>query len=141
LYWDAIQNLEENAYYYYLGELTRAWLTSQTDAQQVFSTVLREPPLIQSLDGSDNVLTSRMAANQNARLHAIQELGRRDDPRGLDTLWDLVWQGRVTESRAAIAAIGEIGAPASVDRLRELASAEGPLRKAASSALKRMEAR
>jgi hypothetical protein len=145
LYWDAIQNLEENPYYYYLGELTHAWLTSQVDAVELFSTLLRDPPLAQSLDGSDNVLTSRMAANQNARLHAIEELGhqgaRRGAARALETLWHLVWERRLTESRAAIAAIAEIGHPSSVEPLQELAAAEGPLRSAACSALKRIRSR
>jgi hypothetical protein len=93
LYWDAVQNLEENAYYYYLGELTHGSLARQADVVDVFATALREPPQIQSLDGSDNIITSRMAANQNARVHAIRELGLQRDRRALETLWPLAWQG------------------------------------------------
>ena len=141
LYWDAVQELEENPVYYYLGPLIRGWLTSQRDVIEVFSAVLREPPLTQSLDGSDNVLTSEMAANQNARLHAIKALGRSGDRRALETLWHLVWQSRVTEGRAALAAIGQIADPGSWEPLKDLATMDGPLRSAASSALRHVESR
>jgi hypothetical protein len=139
LYWDAVQNLEENPHYYYFGQLIRGWLTSQADVVEVFSTVLREPAMIQPSDGSDNVLTSGMAANQNARLHAIDVLGERHDRRALETLWQLVWQSGTTEGRGAIAAIGKIRDPASVQPLKDLASGDGPLRAAASSALEHMQ--
>jgi len=140
LYWDAVQNLEENAYYYYLGELTRGSLASQADVIDVFNAVLREPPLFQSLDGSDNIVTSRMAANQNARLNAIRELAKRRDSRSLETLWHLAWQGNTPERKAAVAAIGDIGDPASVERLSDLASAGGPVGTAAAAALARIRA-
>jgi hypothetical protein len=141
LYWDAVQNLEENPYYYFLGPLIHGWLTSQADLVEVFSNVLREPAIIQPSDGSDNVLTSQMAANQNARLHAIEQLGKRHDTRALKTLWHLAWESGTTEGRAAVAAIGEIRDPASVPPLQELASGDGPLRSAASGALERMQSR
>lgn len=140
LYWDAVQNLEENPYYYYLGDLFRGWLTSQTDVVDVFSAALREPPLFQSLDGSDNIVTSRMAANQSARLHAIHELGLRRDPRALDTLWRLVWEGNNPERKAAIAAIGEIGDPRSIERLKDLVAGGGPVGTSAAAALARIRA-
>jgi hypothetical protein len=141
LYWDAVQNFEENAYYYFFGELARGWLATQTDSLEVFSSALREPPLFQSLDGSDNIVTSRMAANQNARLHAIRELGLRRDTRALDTLWSLVWNGNNPERKAAILAIGEIGAPESIETLQELVAGGGPVGSLAAAALERVRAR
>lgn len=142
LYWDAVQNLEENPYYYYLAELVRGWLTRQADSVDVFSTVLRQAPLHLSMDGSDEVVTPRVAANLGARLNAIHELGTRRDARALETLWTLVWQNSTVERKAAIAAIGEIGDPSSAERLTDLANSEAPspIRAAAAAALARIRA-
>jgi hypothetical protein len=107
----------------------------------VFTRALREPPLGQSMDGSDNIVTSRMAANQNARLHAIAELGRHRDARAMETLWHLVWERTTTEQKAAIAAIGEIGDPGAIDRLRDLVAAGGPTGPVAAAALERVRSR
>lgn len=120
LYWDAVQHLEENPYYYYLGELLREWLTAHNDAGAVFSRMLRQPPLTISMGGEDAHLTARAAANQVARLEAIRELGQMKDRRAIETLWELVGRPNQQEREAAVAAIGEIGDPAVLDRLIHL---------------------
>ncbi|HKW86406.1 MAG TPA: HEAT repeat domain-containing protein [Nitrospiraceae bacterium] len=120
LYWDAVQHLEENPYYYYLGELLQGWLTAQSDAGAVFSRMLRQPPLIISMGGEDAQLTAQAAANQVARLDAIRELGRMKDKRAIETLWELVERPNQQEREAALTAIGEMSDPAVLDRLIEL---------------------
>lgn len=120
LYWDAVQHLEENPYYYYLGELLRGWLTAQSDAGAVFSKMLRQPPMTISMGGEDTQPTARDVANQVARLDAIRELGRMKDRRAIETLLDLVGQPNQQEQLVAVAAIGEIGDPAVLNRLTQL---------------------
>lgn len=139
-YWDAISRLEENPYYYYFGELVQGWLTAQADAVAVFSAVLRQPPVKISSQGTEEMITAQMAANLTARLYAIQELGLRRDRRALDTLWKLVAQPTAHERRAAIAAIGEIGDPASVEPLARLLESEPEpsIRAAAAAAIERI---
>lgn len=124
LYWDAVQHLEENPYYYYLGELLQGWLTAKNDAGAVFSKMLRQPPLTISMDGGGNQPTAQVVANQLARLDAIRELGRMKDRRVIETLWELVGQSNQQEREAAVAAIGEIGDPAALDRLTQLSQTE-----------------
>lgn len=120
LYWDAVQHLEENPYYYYLGELLQGWLTTKNDAGAIFSKMLKQPPLTISMGGEDAHLTAQAAANQVARLDAIRELGRMKDRRAIETLWELVGRPNQQERAAAVAAIGEIGDPAVLDRLIQL---------------------
>lgn len=120
LYWDAVQHLEENPYYYYLGELVQGWITARNDAGAVFSKMLRQPPMTISMSGEDAQPTAQAVANQVARLDAIRELGRTKDRRAIETLWELVGQSNQQERAAAVAAIGEIGDPGMLDRLTQL---------------------
>lgn len=140
LYWDAVQNLEENPYYYYLGELMKGWLGAQEDAGAVFSRMLRHPPMTISTDGGGSQPTGQVIANQEARLNAVRELGRLKDRRALETLWGLVAQPSVREREVAVAAIGDIGDPASLDRLTKLYETETDpeMRAAAEAAMTRI---
>lgn len=140
LYWDAVQHLEENPYYYYLGELVKAWLAAQEEAGIVFSKVLKHPPLTFSVDGGGTQPTDQVVANQEARLNAIRELGRLKERRALETLWDLVRQPDERQRLTAVSAIGEIGDPNSLEPLRRLASdGDSEIRTAAESAIKRIQ--
>ncbi len=124
LYWDAVQHLEENPHYYYLGELIKGWLTAQEGEVVVFSRMLKEPPLVISTEGGGSQITARFKANGNARLLAIRELGRLKDPRGIEPLLHLLDQEVAAERKAAAAALGEMGDPAILDRLTQLSSTE-----------------
>ncbi len=140
LYWDAVQHLEENPYYYYLGDLVRGWLSAQEEAGVVFSRVLRQPAMTFSVDGGGTQPSDQVVANQEARLNAIQELGRLKERRALETLWELVQQPDERQRLAAVAAIGEIGDPASVEPLTRLTSdGDSDMRTAVESALKHIQ--
>lgn len=117
LYWDAVQRLEENPYYYYFGELLSGWLADGRRAGDVFAQVLRDPPLTISMEGESSRLTARQAANELARRAAIEELGRLKHRPALETLWDLAEHSTRQERNAALAAIGELGDAAAVARL------------------------
>lgn len=111
LYWDAVQNLEEDPYYYYMGDLLKGWLSAGQDAVAVFSEVLKQPPLVIPADSSGGHITGQMAANRQARVNAIGELGRLKDRRALETLRHLADQPDQLERKAAEAAIKRIGQP------------------------------
>jgi hypothetical protein len=138
LYWDAVQNLEEDPYYYYMGDLIRGRLSIQQDAVAVFSETLKQPPLALPADGSGSPITGQVAANQRARVNAIGELGRLKDRRALETLWHLVDRDNRLEREAAVATIGAIGDPASLTRLAQLAESDSDpaVRAAAAAAIK-----
>ncbi len=106
-YWDAVQNLEEQPYYYYFGDLLKGWLGSQQDAVAVFSEMLRQPPIRIATDGNQQI-TGQVAANQHARLNAIAELGRLKDQRALDTLRYLIGRADQAEREAAEAALQQL---------------------------------
>ncbi|HZS11723.1 MAG TPA: HEAT repeat domain-containing protein [Nitrospirales bacterium] len=136
LYWDAVQQLEENAYYYFLGELVRGWWVEGVDAVTVLGRVLNEPPALLSSDGADDVVTARVAANQAARTHAIQELGRLRDPRALPTLRTLAHHAPSLERAEAVRALAAIGTTEGWEEVRGLSASEDPrVRAAASDAL------
>lgn len=126
LYWDAVRNFEENPYYYYLGELVKARLSGEDDAGALLARMLKEPPMPIPTDGAGagSQAPGYVVANQEARLNAIRELGRMKDRRALETLWYLIAQPHQNERVTAVAAIGEIGDPASLDRLGQLSEAE-----------------
>jgi hypothetical protein len=127
-YWDAVQHLEENAYYYFLGDLVYGWWTRRAETAEVFARVLAEPPARVTTDGGDDVVTARMAANHAARLHAIDELARLRDPRTLALLWDLVRAATPAERLAAVRAIAAIGTPEALEGLRALVDSEQDVR-------------
>jgi hypothetical protein len=124
-YWDAVRNLEENPYYYYIGELTRELANGRNDAGAVFADALRQQKLGGSTYESGGVQASgHVVANAEARLNAMRELGRMRDRRALPVLWELIEQGGRSDELedsaqrdTALRTIGEIGDPASMDRL------------------------
>ncbi len=120
-YWDAVQNLEENPYYYYIGELVHGLAEGQDDAGAVFTEALQQQKLGGSTSESGGFQsTGHVVANAEARLNAIRELGRLKDRRALPTLWKLAGEKEeyyTSQRDAAITAIGEIGDPESLDRL------------------------
>lgn len=130
-YWDAVQNLEENPYYYYVGELLRG-LTTQEDEGAVFTRVLRQKKLEGTTYESGGFQSSgHVVANAEARLNAIRELGRLKDRRALPTLWELVEQTRgsdepvdTAQRNVALAAIGAIGDQMAYERLNRLYETE-----------------
>lgn len=132
LYWEAVQNLEENPYYYYVGDLFYGLVTAQEDAGAVFTRMLAQKKLGSSTTESGGFQAmGHVVANAEARLNAVRELGRLKDRRALPTLWNLVEQATrsdkqedVAQREAAITAIGEIGDPASLDRLSALYNTE-----------------
>lgn len=124
-YWDAVRNLEENPYYYYIGELTRELANGRNDAGAVFAEALRQKKLGSSTSESGGVQASgHVVANAEARLNAIRELGRMKDRRALPVLWELIEQSEQSDELedsaqrdTALRTIGEIGDPSSLDRL------------------------
>lgn len=120
-YWDAVQNLEENPYYYYIGELIQGVTHGRDDPGSVFTRALQQKKLGESTTGGGGMQpTGHVVANAEARLNAIRELGRLKDRRALPTLWELTGERDeydTSQRDAAITAIGEIGDPGSLDRL------------------------
>ena len=127
-YWDAVQNLEENAYYYYIGELARGLAVTREDEGAVFTRALRQKRLGESASGGGGVQAAgHVVANAGARLNAIGELGRLKDRRALPTLWELAVERDehgTSQRDAAIKAIGDIGDLDSLDRLSALYNTE-----------------
>lgn len=123
-YWDAVQNLEENPYYYYIGELIQGVTNGRDDPGLVFTGALRQKKLGESTTGGGgSQSTGHVVANAEARLNAMRELGRLKDRRALPTLWELTGERDeydTSQRDAAITAIGEIGDPESLDRLNAL---------------------
>lgn len=123
-YWDAVQNLEENPYYYYIGELLHDVTTGRDDPGAVFTRALQQQKLGDSSTGGGGAQsTGHVVANAGARLNAIHELGLLRDRRALPTLWELAGEKDehdTAQRDAAITAIGEIGDPESLDRLSTL---------------------
>ena len=124
LYWDAVQHLEENPYYYYFGELVQGRLAHERDPVDVFSVVLRQPPLSVSTAGESDPLSARIAANGEGRRRAIRELGLLKDSRALDVLWYLAEHSIRTERKAAVEAMGDLGDPSALARLTQFHSAQ-----------------
>lgn len=120
LYWNAVQNLEEDPYYYYLGELLDGFLTRGEPAGQVFAQRLRTPPLSIPSQESGQQVTARIAANRGARRRTIHELGHLGGKAAQETLWFLVEQSDSLERKTAVEALGELGDPSSIPRLTEL---------------------
>ncbi len=127
-YWDAVRNLEENPYYYYIGELIHGLAEGRDDAGAIFTRALRQKRLGRSTtDGGGSQETGHVVANAEARLNAIRELGRMKDRRALPTLWELAGEKEEYDTfqrDAALTAIGEIGDPDSLDRLSALYNRE-----------------
>lgn len=127
-YWDAVQNLEENPYYYYLGELAQGLTTDEDDAGAVFTRALQQKKLGGSTHESGGVQAGgHVVANAEARLNAMRELGRMKDRRALPTLWELAGEKDefdTSQRDTALKAIGEIGDPDSLDRLNALYNTE-----------------
>jgi hypothetical protein len=123
-YWDAVQNLEENPYYYYVGELALGLAAGRDDAGDVFIRALGQKKLGGSTYESGGVQAGgHVVANAQARLNAIRELGRLRDRRALPTLWELAAEkddSDTSQRDTALKAIGDIGDPASLDRLGAL---------------------
>jgi hypothetical protein len=128
LYWEAVQNLEENPYYYFVGDLLQGLITAREDEGAIFSRVLQQKKLGSATYESGGFqATGHVVANAEARLNAIRELGRLKDRRALPTLWDLAGardESDTAQRDTAIRAIGEIGDPASLDRLSALHNRE-----------------
>lgn len=124
VYWDAVQNLEEDPYYYYLGELLRGLLDRQEETSLVFIEVLRESRERQGTDGGGVQATARETSREAARLNAIRELGHFRERRALPLLWTLAQAVPSLESDAALLAIGEIGGPDALERLEAFAEAQ-----------------
>jgi hypothetical protein len=127
-YWDAVQNLEENPYYYYIGELAHGLTASQEDAGAVFARALRQKKLGGApYESGGGQASGHVVANAEARLNAIRELGRLKDRRALPTLWELAAtqdEHETSQRDTALKAIGDIGDPDSLDRLNALYNAE-----------------
>lgn len=136
-YWDAVQNLEENPYYYYLAELLQGELNQGADAAFVLSQVIRKPLEKQDTSGSGFQRTGQAYAEHNAHRKAIEELGRLQDPRALPALWEVVEQGAPPSRTGAIRAIGQIGNPESLTRLKALLQSESspPMQKVIEQAI------
>lgn len=119
LYWEAVRGLEENPYYYFLGDLLQGWVTQQEESATVFSRMLQRLPLTHPRESGDSTqATARVVANAGARVNAIRELGRLRMDDTAPALWRLIDDGTPRERHAALAAIGEWGDPASLPRLR-----------------------
>lgn len=144
LYWDAIRNLEEIPYYYYLGELLKGWLTAQADSVTVLSEVLRQPPLSSSsTEGSGFQASGQVVANEQARINAINVLARSQSPQAIETLWMLIDRPSGREREAAVRAIGNIGDPEAIGRLTRLYEQESDpdMRVAINAAIDRIRAK
>lgn len=124
VYWDAVQNLEEEPYYYYLGELLKGRLDRREEAALVFMAMLQESRGRQGSDGGGVQAPARETAQEGARLNAIGELGRLRERRALPLLWTLAQAAPSLESDAALLAIGEIGGQDSLDRLGTFANSQ-----------------
>ena len=127
-YWDAVQNLEEHPYYYYIGELAQGLMTDGDDPGVVFTKALKQKKLGGATYESGGVQAGgHIVANSEARLNAIRELGRLKDRRALPTLWELTGEKDefdTAQRDTALKAIGEIGDPDSLDRLNDLYNKE-----------------
>ena len=141
LYWDAIRNLEENPYYYYLGELLQGWVRAGEGAVPVFSRMLGQPPSSTGMDTTVTSATARVVANREARLNAIRELGRLHDAQAAGALWSLAERSSPEERREAVTAIGALGDPNAVERLQALqvSTEDAELRAAVEAAIARLQ--
>jgi hypothetical protein len=124
VYWDAVQNLEEDPYYHYLAELLRGHLDRQEGAAPVFVGALQEGRPRAGSEGGGILPTARETGREGARLNAIAELGRLRHRGALPLLWILAQTAPSLESDAALLAIGEIGGPEALDRLGTFAEAQ-----------------
>jgi hypothetical protein len=120
LYWDAVQNLEENPYFYYLGPLLAGWVGNRDEAGVVFSRVITQRSSRSTIEGGGFQQSGTVVAQDGARLNAIREIGRLKERRALPALWELVEQAEPDQQAAAIRAIGEVGDPSAADRLSRL---------------------
>ncbi len=120
LYWDAVQNLEENPYFYYLGPLLAGWLANRDEVGVVFGRMITQRSAQSTTEGGGFQQSGTVVAQDGARLNAIREIGRLKERRALPALWELVENGEADQQAAAIRAIGEVGDPSAVDRLSRL---------------------
>ncbi len=123
LYWEAINNLEENPFYFYQGEILKGWLLDQTDAGAVLIHMLRRPYTDKGYQ--EPVERPGLAAvRKGARLNAIREIGGLKNPETQETLWELTQLAVPEERKIAVDVLGRLGDSSFIPKLSHIAETD-----------------
>ncbi|MDE3242343.1 MAG: HEAT repeat domain-containing protein [Nitrospirota bacterium] len=140
-YLDAVEQFEANPYFYFLGEIVKDRIASQTDLSGTLIAALeRMPEQGRTADDSSLMLPSETLHVTWARYDIIQELGRLKDPRAIPVLTRLLghedWRVRRV-SAEALGAIGSRSARTAIEQASRL-DRHREVREAATASLARM---
>lgn len=128
LYWDTINNLEEDPYYCFVGDLIQGHIHQGQKEQDVLLEVLLRPythPDRVNAAGSRGA--TQVSVQQRARLNIIQELGQGPFamPEAQEALWTVAKKATPNEREAAMTQLGRIGDPSFLVPMSELLEKEG----------------
>lgn len=121
LYWGAIHNLEENPYFFYLGEFLKGLIQKQADAASVLEVMLRRPYQKEEMRHPLEDDPRMESVRRGARLRAIEEMARLNNADTRTVLWDLTERASMEERRAAVDQLGRIGDSSFVPKLSHIA--------------------
>ncbi len=140
-YLDALQKFETNPYYYFLGDIVRARITSRQDTTGGLIHGLRRMAQKAPERGDQQEQLSMHPTDElyapDARENAIRELGRLKDPRAVPVLTALLEHGDQKVRMRSAESLGLIRAPESRPVLERVAEhdRDPQVRKAAAGAL------
>jgi|GEM_PF-5997278 len=120
LYWDAVQNLEEDPYFFYFGDIVKGWVEDQEPASSVLTHMLRRPYQNETGNDLDDEYGKAFLRNK-ARLNTIKETRQWPKSQAEDILWDLAEHAIPEERSAAANVLGSIGDASFLPRLSQLA--------------------
>jgi len=121
LYWDAVQNLEEDPYFFYFGEIVKGQLWGQQQASSVLMHMLRRPYQDETGDDLDDEY-GKAFLRKRARINAIKKIRQWPKSQTEGILWDLAEHAIPEERSAAVNVLGSIGDTSFLPRLSYIAA-------------------
>jgi HEAT repeats len=119
LYWGTIRKLEEDPSYFYQGFILKEWLLNQANEGSVLAHRLRHVYIDGNFTKSDE-RPGRAFVRREARLNAIREMGRLNNPQAQETLWELTKMATPEERKVAVDVLGNIGDASFIPKLSQL---------------------
>lgn len=142
MYWDTIGNLEGDPMFFYQAQILKAWLINQTPAGTVLMQMVRRPYTDPNYE-QPYEQPGPAFIRRGARLNAIREIGRLNDPQAQETLWALTTEATPEERTVAVQMLGSIGNPSFIPRLSQFAETDQDpnIQQAAQEAIRQIEMR
>lgn len=140
VYWDVIGNLEGDPLFFYQTQILKAWVTNQTHASEVLMHMVRRPYTNPSYE-EPYEQPGEAFVRRGARMNAIREIGKLNDPQAQETLWELTKGATPEERTVAVQVLGNIGDKSFVPRLSQIAETDqdSNVQNAAQEAIRKIE--